>query len=193
MKESSFSDQSIIEGIRAGGQSFEDMSMHLFNIHRGFIAKVNQKLHLSDEDIQDAYADGLVKLIRTIRDRSFKGDSKISSYFYSIFYNTAVDVSRRNASNKNAATQELTEWDAKEKDLLSIMDAKDEVAKIMGLMDLLGQPCQRILLDWAYYGYAMDEIAERSNLSGAESARSMKYKCLKKLKRLITDNLGSHV
>jgi len=167
--------------------------MYLFRQYKGFIPKVNEKLHLSKEHIEDAYSDALVKLIRTIKEGTFKGESKLSSYFYRIFYNSSVDVSRKASSNKNMATVELLEYNAKEKDVLGLIEAKDQAAQVIGLMDQMGNPCQQILLDWAYYGYSMDEIASRSKLSGAESARSMKYKCLKKLKKLIADKLDINV
>jgi len=35
----------------------------------------------------------------------------------------------------------------------------------------------------------MSEIAERAKLSNPESARSMKYKCLKKLRELLNSKL----
>jgi RNA polymerase sigma factor (sigma-70 family) len=193
MTTTQYPDEEIIASLRKGGSAFEDMSMYLFHQYKGFIVKVNQRVHLKDEDIQDAYSDSLVKLIQKLKDGSFKGESKISSYFYSIFSNAAVDVSRKNTSYKNMPTKELTEFDAREKDLMSVFTAKDQAYKIIGLMDSIGAPCKQILLDWGYYGFSMEEIAQRSSLSGAESARSMKYKCLKKLKILIAEKLDSHV
>ena len=188
-----FSDDEIINKIRSGGQSFEDMSMYLFDTFKGFIPKINQKLHLPREDINDAYADALVKCIQKIKDHTYRGESKLSSYFYSIFHNTAVDVSRKNTSNKNKSTVEIHEYDAKERDLMDLFEIKNSTNAIINLMDKMGDPCKKILLDWGYYGFSMDEIAHRSNLKNAQSARSMKYKCLKKLKVIITKKLGNDV
>jgi len=193
MEKSSFTDEEIINSIRSGGKSYEKMSMYLFETYKGFISKVNQRLHLPQSDIEDAYADALVKLIRKLRDGSFQRKSKVSSYFYSIFSNVGVDVLRKNTSHKHKPTLELTEYDARVNNLLHIMDAKDQADKVIKLMDNISASCKQILLDWGYYGFSMEEIAIRSELSGAESARSMKYKCLKKLKIIIANKLGSHV
>ena len=182
-------DEEIIKKLKSGGQLFEEASMFMFHAFKGFIPKVKSKLHLSQSHLQDAYADALVKLIRQLKDGSFRGDSKISSYFYTIFYNKSVDVSRKISSNKNMETQELFEYDAREKDLLSFIENKDEANQVIKVIDKMGKTCQRILMDWGYYGYSMGEIAERSNLSNAESARSMKYKCLNKLRELLINKL----
>lgn len=184
-----FTDEDLIKKIRAGGREFEDVSLYMFHEYKGFVSKVKYKLNLPQQQVQDAYADALVKLIRHLRDGTFRGDSKISSYFYRIFYNTSVDVSRKNASYKNIETMELLEHDAREMDLLKLIDNKDETKQVVEVMSTMGNPCKKILMDWGYYGYSMTEIATRSDLSNAESARSMKYKCLKKLRELLNTKL----
>lgn len=187
--EQEYTDAEIIERVLSGGKEFEEISMYLFKSLMGFLPQVKQKLNLPQQQMQDAYADALVKLLRKLKDGSFRGESKISSYFYKIFYNTAVDVSRKNASNKNMQTLELLEHDARERDLLNMIDHKDEAAQVVKVINTMGDLCQRILMDWGYYGYSMAEIATRSDLSNAESARSMKYKCLKKLRELLNTKL----
>jgi len=188
-QEDKFSDEELIKRVRAGGKEFEDISMYMFHEFKGFLPKIKEKLNLPQQQMQDAYSDALVKMIRHVREGSFRGDSKVSSYFYTIFYNTAVDVSRKNASNKNMQTQELLEHNARERDLLVLIDNKDEAAQVISVMSSMGGVCQRILMDWGYYGYSMAEIATRSDLSNAESARSMKYKCLKKLRELLNTKM----
>lgn len=188
-----YSDDQIKSKLLEGGKSFEDMSMYLFQTYRGFISQVNNKLHLAQDDINDAYADALVKCIQKIRDNTYRGESKLSSYFYSIFYNTAVDVSRKNTSYKAKATVEIQEYDAKERDLMELFEIKDNTKMVNRLMNEMGHPCKKILLDWGYYGYSMIEIADRLSLKNAETARSMKYKCLKKLKGMIKIKLGQNV
>lgn len=184
----SYSDEEIIDAVLKGGRSFEDISVYLFEAFKGYIPTLKSKLHLPQEQLEDAYADSLVKLIRQVRNNKFRGDSKISSYFYSIYYNACVDVSRKNTSHKNMATAKLFEHDAREIDLLKLLDAKDEARIVVQSIETMGDICQRILMDWGYYGYKMEEIAIRNNLKSAESARSMKYKCLKKLKELLAAN-----
>jgi len=187
-----YDDEQLILMIQSGGLDFELASMQLFKEFQGFLPQVKAKLRLSQASAQDAYADALVKLIRQLRDGTFRSESKLSSYFYSIYYNTAVDVSRKNTTNKNKAaqsTQELLEHDAKETDLLTLISNRDEVEQVLMVMEAMGEQCQRILMDWGYYGYSMSEIAERAKLSNPESARSMKYKCLKKLRELLNSKL----
>jgi len=184
-QETKFSDDELISKVKAGGKEFEDISMYMFHEFKGFIPKIKESINLSQLELQSAYSDALVKLIRKLRDGSFRGDSKVSSFFNTMFYNTAVDVSKMDASNKNKETIEQLEHDARESDLLKLIDNKDQANQVITVMKTMGDLCQRILMDWGYYRYSMQEIATRSDLSNAESARSMKYKCLKNLRELL--------
>lgn len=178
-------DKEIIEGLQRGGKRYEEVADYLFQTHLGFIPKIKLKLSLNEQDIQDAYADTLVKLVRQIREGRFRGESKVSSYFYSIFYNSAVDYLRKRTSKKNIETIELHDYSAVEKDLMDRLEIKEEAHRMRILFKSLGKSCQQILLDWAYYGYSMKEISQRANLKNEESARSMKYKCMQKLKVIL--------
>lgn len=192
MSQETYSDNQILQLILKGGKDKEDAAIYLFDSMQGFIITIQGKLNLSLEDARDAYSDALVKLVRQIKNQTFRGDSKVSSYFYSIFYNTAVDVSRKKTTNKNIKTLPLEDYDVRERDLLGLMDKKEEAKRLVHVMGELGPACKKILLDWGYYGYNMQEIADRSQLSNADSARSMKYKCLKKLKTLLANKMFDH-
>jgi len=183
---SNLSDSEIITKIKQGAHHYEEMANYLFEAFQGFITTVNEKLHLPTWQIRDAYTDSIIKLLRQIRNGQFKGDSKLSTYFYSIFYNTAVDVSRKNTTNKNINTTELAEYDLQETQLLDLAGIEEDARQLMMQMDSLGALCKKVLIEWGYYGYPMEEIALRNELSNADSARSIKYKCLKRLRENLT-------
>ena len=187
-KKRTYSDQLIIEGIQKGGVEREKFIHYLFDTHQGFLHKVRKKQFLSIEEAQDAYADAVVKLASQISLGKFRGDSKLSTYFYTIFYNKCVDVSRKKASHTSTTIEEYPELSDPAANILHKMDVADEARQVRGVMDSMGATCKEILLDWAYMGYSMEEIAQRRNLKTADSARSLKYKCLKKLRELLLVN-----
>lgn len=187
-KKRTYSDQSIVAAIQKGGAEREKAVYYLFDTHLGFLHKVRKKQFLSLEEAQDAYADAVVKLSSQISLGKFRGESKLSTYFYKIFYNKCVDVSRKKASNAITQVEEYPELSDPAENLLHLMDVKDEAMQVRKLMGNMGENCKNILLDWAYMGYSMEEIAQRRNLKTADSARSLKYKCLKKLREFLLVN-----
>lgn len=161
------------------------MAIYLLKEWKGYGRKLAQKYHLTAAQEKDAYTDAIVKLITQVDQGRFKGESKLSSYFFSILNNGCVDVLRKASSNKNQATEEVHEWTAVEASAFELIGRKDLVQNLRLVIDTMGESCRAILIDWGFGGFDMKEIAERNNLSSVESARSMKYKCLKKLKTLL--------
>jgi len=161
------------------------MSVYLFESYLGYIPTIHKKLNISLDEVKDAYSDALVKLIHQIKSKQFRGESRLSSYFYRIFFNTAVDVSRKKSTNKNVRTEEFVEYNSGEKDVLRNLLDQETFTKVKELISEMGESCQTILLEWGYWGYSMKEIAQRNDYNSAESVRSLKYKCLKKLRGLL--------
>lgn len=182
---STYTDQQILKAIQQGGKTRDEMTRYLLKQWRGYAITVGKKYHLNPEQQKDAFTDALVKVITQIDQQQFRGDSKISSYFFSILNNRCVDVLRSATSNKNKASEELNEWTKVETKAFELIGRKDELQQIRTVMNQMGESCKNILLDWGFEGYSMKEISERRDLASPETARSMKYKCLKKLKSLL--------
>jgi len=180
-----FTDQEIIKVIQSGGTPRNQMAIYLMKHWKGYGHKLSKKYHLTPTQQKDAYTDAIVKLITQVDQGNFKGESQLSSYFFSILNNLCVDVLRKASSHKNKATEPIHEWTAVEEKAFEWIGRKDLLGKIKFVIHRMGDNCKAILIDWGFGGYNMKEIAERQQLSSAESARSMKYKCMKKLKALL--------
>jgi len=184
-----FTDQEIIQGIRKGGQHREQITYYLLKKWNGYNHKLAGKYHLTPTQQKDAYTDAIVKLVSQVDQGQFKGQSALSSYFYSILNNVCIDVLRNASSNKNKATEVIHEWTSVEHNAFKLIGQKDLLANIKYVIQQMGESCKNILMDWGFSGYSMKEIVERRQLASVESARSTKYKCLKKLKALLAKKL----
>ena len=54
---------------------------------------------LTREQALDAYSDSILSLKENIIKRKFKGDSKLSTYFISIFNRKCIDIMRKDTTN----------------------------------------------------------------------------------------------
>ena len=180
-----YSDSALIEGILAGGVQREKCIAHIYDSHIGFIRKICREKHVDPEAARDAYADSVVRLSEQIVLSKFRGESKLSTYLYRIFFNKCVDVLRKKSSNAIETTSEFPELPDLAANMLHRLGVADEMKRVNGLLKQIGEKCKNILMDWAYHGYSMEEIAQRAGLKNAESAIAQKYKCMKKLKEKI--------
>lgn len=177
------SDQQLIDGILKGGSTRERCIAAIYDANIGFVYKLQQKQSLEEDEARMAYADAVVTLSEQIASQKFRGDSKISTYLYRIFFNKCVDVNRKKSSNRITTTDEFPVLAEDSKNMQELLELGDEVKQLHGILDRIGEKCKQILIDWGYHGYTMDEIAERAGLKNAESAISQKYKCFTKLKK----------
>ena len=61
-------------------------------------------------------------------------------------------------------------------------DAKKK--KMESALQLLGEPCKTIMEDFYIHNRSMQEICERFGYTNADNAKTQKYKCLQRLKKL---------
>lgn len=180
------SDQDIIEGIRQGGTARQRLASQIYQQFMGYVYKGQQRYKLSLDEALDAYADAITGVCRHIEAGKFRGESKLSTYLFKSFSNRCVDKLRRRASNANVEWEDLTPtMPDKAKTMIQELVVKEDTQRLLALMDELGENCKKILIDSEYYGFNMEEIAERIGFKNAASVSSMKYRCLDKLKKLI--------
>lgn len=177
-------DQQIIQHLRQGDTSvFREVYAYYPMIRKMVLNNSG-----SEEDAKDLFHNALIVFYKNIRKPNFELTAKISSYLYAICDKSwkkklTRDKSRHHASleGKENIVGENFEYEEKPKKTLA------EVIK--GLLDKLGDPCKKILLMHEYQKYSMQEIADEMGYLTAHSARNQKYKCLEKLKKMVSPEL----
>jgi DNA-directed RNA polymerase specialized sigma24 family protein len=67
-----------------------------------------------------------------------------------------------------------------------IPEEKEEVyAMLESALQELGEPCKTLLTLSYYKNYSTDEIASALNYKSTDSAKTQKYKCLVRLKKIV--------
>ncbi|MEM7040839.1 MAG: sigma-70 family RNA polymerase sigma factor, partial [Bacteroidota bacterium] len=118
----------------------------------------------------------------------FRGESKLSTYLFRIFQRRCIDLLRIKTTHEE-------NWNYEYPAHLRVTDPgparqleiRESAEALLALMEELGDTCRKVLKDWAWYGYSMEEIAQRAGLKDARNAASKKYNCLQQLKRRIAD------
>ena len=162
MAAQSWSDIQLKEAFSKRGALREQAARYFLQKNIHYIPLIAKKVGISEEEALDEYTDAVIDLIEQVNSGVFKGESKLSTYLYKIFYFKCIDLSRKKSTNK-----------------ISYLE------NIYRNLEKLGEPCKQILLDWGFWGFNMTEIAERNGLTGATQAKDRKYKCLMRLRKLV--------
>jgi RNA polymerase sigma factor (sigma-70 family) len=180
-----WSEDKLIVALSKGGALREQAVNYLMNAYIHYIPSVSKKVGLAQDLALDTFTDAIIDLIEQVAKGKFKGESKLSSYFYKIFYFKSIDLFRKNKTNRIAYQEELPELPDSAPIAAKEMEIKEAVNQLYKYLDQLGEPCKQILIDWGFWGYNMTEIAERVGLLGSAEAKDRKYNCLQKLRKLI--------
>ncbi len=180
-------DSKLIEAICEGGQAREWATKLLIEQNVFFVQKLARQFRQSEEDVLDAYIDAVMVLLEHVVQNRFRGESKLSTYLYKILFNKCRDLLKK-ASTKTIELTEWTQnWESSSQSILKQFIEKEDVNTLYLYLDKIGETCKQVLLDWGYWGYKMEEIAERAGLENADQAKKKKFKCLQKLRAIVGD------
>lgn len=136
-----------------------------------------------EDDAKDVYQEAIIVLYNKIRTGNFELSSKLKTYIYS--------VSRRIWLKKLAQQRKKSNNIADFEDVLIVdedVEAHEEkdlqFSKMKGALTGLGEPCKTIIEDFYIHNLSMQDICEKFGYTNTDNAKTQKYKCLQRLKKL---------
>lgn len=180
----------VLDAILSGGVQQERMVRQMYRQYFGLTKQaLKQHRALQQEQAEDAYTDAVMTLRAHILNRQFRGDSEWSTYLNTIFQRRCIDAVRQTSTHKAKHMREQSElpmqMPARDPDIVARLSQQDDWKRLQDFFQKLGESCRQVLMDWGYYGYNMEEIAQRHNFKDANTVRSKKYTCMKQLNKLI--------
>ena len=164
MKNNDVADAEIVENILKGGASRESGVAALYERHMTLVIKVKRRFKLDEDAALDAYTDGILKLSRVIEQGKFRSESSLFTLLYQIVSNRCVDILRKESSKAVEWVDEIPIVPDSARSSLERLIQHEKVQEIGALLDLAGERCRQVLMDALYYGFKMEEIAERNDL-----------------------------
>ena len=136
-----------------------------------------------EADAKDVYQEAIIVLYDKIKSGKFELSSKLKTYLYS--------VSRRIWLKKLAQQSKKTNNISDFEDVLAVdedferHEEKDQqFDQMKKALDLLGEPCKTIIQDFYIHNLSMQDICEKFGYTNTDNAKTQKYKCLQRLKKL---------
>ncbi|HEY4327142.1 MAG TPA: sigma-70 family RNA polymerase sigma factor [Mucilaginibacter sp.] len=135
------------------------------------------------DDAKDIYQEAIIILYNKVKGGNFELSSKLKTYIYSIcrrLWLKRLSQMNRYGGNIKDFEEYLTVDDENEKN--TEMDV--QFSKMGNALQLLGEPCKTIIEDFYINNRSMQEICENFGYTNADNAKTQKYKCLQRLKKL---------
>jgi len=178
------SDNEIVLGIL---NSSSTTLNYLYKLHFPMILQLIINNSGNQDDAKDIYQETIIVLHDKIKRGDFELNSKLKTFIYS--------VSRRlwlkKLSQKSRYFGDINDYE----DFVAVetdIEEHEEKDKQFLLMNLsltgLGEPCKTIIEDFYINGLSMQDICTKFGYTNADNAKTQKYKCLQRLKKLFFNN-----
>ena len=137
----------------------------------------------NQDDAKDVYQEAIIVLYNKVKGGNFELSSKLKTYIYSIC--RRLWLKRLTQMNRYGGDiHDFQEYLPVEEDVDHHSDRDIQFSKMESSLALLGEPCKTIIEDFYIYDRSMQEICEKFGYTNADNAKTQKYKCLQRLKKL---------
>jgi RNA polymerase sigma factor (sigma-70 family) len=144
----------------------------------------------NDADAQDVFQEALLVLYKNVQAPEFSLTCAPSTYLYSVSRYLWKDIQKKR--NREVVLDQDVRHDACiEQDMEQHQQQQQKSAQLSAVFQQLGEKCQTILKAYYYQKLSMKEIAAALNYGSVNSAKTQKYKCIERAKKIATRQLSS--
>lgn len=179
---SEISDQELIIGVKEGdNRAINKLYKFYFPSIHHMIVNNNG----SNDEAKDVFQDAVMVLYDKLIQGNFELNSKLSTFLYAVSRRLWLkQLSSKGASVKSTDISDFEDILKVEDDIETheIMESNFEQMSIA--LEQLGEPCKTLLNNFYIANMSMQEIKEKFGYTSTDNAKTQKYKCLQRLKRL---------
>ena len=135
------------------------------------------------DDAKDIYQEAIIVLYNKVKKGDFELNSKLKTFIYSVC--RRLWLKRLSQMNRYGGDiHDFQEHLPVEDDVEEQGERDIQFTKMQSALQLLGEPCKTIIEDFYIHNRSMQEICESFGYTNADNAKTQKYKCLQRLKKL---------
>ncbi|GJM60765.1 MULTISPECIES: RNA polymerase sigma factor [Persicobacter] len=173
-------DKEVIDRIEKGDESALD---YLYIKLYSMITRSILKNGGNEEEAKDIFQDALIVFWQKVSKRELTLTAKISTYVYSV---------SQNLWHKELLRKKRYAGEPADIPFSEDFENKERIKIIRDCIDKMGKSCRDILTAHYFDGLGMTEIAEKFGLANADTAKTRKYKCKKKLDLFVKSHFTSN-
>jgi len=182
-------ESSVIERIKSGDKTTLD---EIYKQYRAeFISWVVKQYSCSTDEAKDVYQSAVLILYENIiNGKLTELTSSVKTYLYSVGKNKMREARKITSRYKFEITEGLFAHN------ISSDTTEDELTEqfntIAASLKTLGDPCSTVLQLFYYEKQSMEQIADKQGYKNKDTAKNLKHKCLKRLRKIYHEELTKH-
>lgn len=142
----------------------------------------------TDSDAADVFQEAMVVLFEKAQSEDFRLTCRIGTYLFAVSKHLWYKKLQQNQRqpgllSENAGSDDGSDW-AYEEDLDVHRERELHYEQLNAALDQLGEPCRSLLKAFYHQDKSMQEIASDFGYTNPDNAKTQKYKCLNRLKKI---------
>lgn len=161
---------------------------HIYSKHYPIITRWIQNNGGAGSDAADIYQEAMVILYEKSQSEDFRLSCKIGTYLFSVskhlWYKKVNQFQKQpERISESAGLDSKSDW-AYEDDINVHHERETHYNQLNEALEQLGEPCRSLLKAFYLNDKSMQEIAAEFGYTNPDNAKTQKYKCLTRLKKL---------
>src|SRR5690606_4488548 len=140
----------------------------------------------AEEDGEDIFHEAMVVLFEKVQNADFRLSCKIGTYLIAVGKNLwykKIEHQNRNPVYHKEDISDLN-YSTSKTDVDIQVEREAHYNTLTKAMDKLGHPCADILKAFYHEAKSMHDIAQQFGYTNTDNAKTQKFKCLQRLKKL---------
>ncbi len=184
-KRTEIDSQTVIKAIETGkdDQALNELYRHVLPVITAYVKKNSG----TTEDAEDVFQDAVLTLFRQIKLKRYSEEgSGVGGFLFTVSKNLWYNKLKR--SNRITLTDSQSFDDQEQNTILDQIIVEEKLKTINQLLNDIGEQCKKILSLAIYEKKSMKEIAAEMDFKSEDVAKSIHYRCKKKLGKLAREN-----
>jgi len=171
----------LLKGLAANDkQAIETIYRDNYNTIQAFILNNNGSV----DDARDIFQEAMIVLYEKARSEQFELSSQLKTYIYSVCRRLWLKRLNQMQRYNTGTMDNLVETVAVEEEMERHEKKNADFILMEAAMSKIGEPCKSLLDAYYIQKKHMQEIAADFGYTNADNAKTQKYKCLMRLKKL---------
>jgi len=173
-------EKALLEGLAANDtNAIETIYRENYAVIQAFVVKNNGY----PDDARDIFQEAMIVLFEKAKSNSFVLSCQIKTYLYSVC--RRLWLKKLQKQNRYSPSIEMIkETIPVEEEIESYEKRNDNILLMEQALSKIGEPCKSLLEAFYIQKKSMPEIAASFGYTNADNAKTQKYKCLVRLKKI---------
>lgn len=176
----SASDIALLEGL---ARNEKDAIEKIYRDHYQMILHMIMINNGNPDDAADVFQEGMIVLFEKSKSKDFELNCQLKTYLYSVC--RRLWLKKLNQQQRFGRQTDDLEQIAPVEEDMEVHEKRQQEFNIMeNALQKIGEPCKSLLEAYYLQKKHMQQIAEEFSYTNADNAKTQKYKCLVRLKKL---------